>query len=207
VTTVDTRDLHTLRRAPRPDTDRLLDQLRGSDAFNHTRRQAEVESAAPRSRETRLDLSRRMDVIRRQHQALIEAADQQLRESAQLLLSRPAARAVLVHRNDWFQSKVSAGLAAAGVRVVAALSNGADAVGVVVAEQPDLLLLEDKLPMFGGDELVRDVRRYAPRTSVVVQVENEWEIERFLTAGADVGFARRVPPADVAAAVSALYAG
>ncbi|MBW3611859.1 MAG: hypothetical protein KY438_10085, partial [Actinobacteria bacterium] len=59
---------------------------------------------------------------------------------------------------------------AAGVRVVARLDNGADALGVVVAEQPDLVLVEESLAMLPGQEVVREIRQFSPHTLVVAQV-------------------------------------
>ena len=57
------------------------------------------------------------------------------------------------HRQAWFRGKVASGLQAGGVAVEADLENGADALGAVVAEQPDFLLVEDKLPMVSGLDL------------------------------------------------------
>lgn len=48
----------------------------------------------------------------------------------------PAApRAVVAHHHEWFVDKVSEGLRDAGVHVVGSTDNGADALGMVVAEQ------------------------------------------------------------------------
>jgi CheY-like chemotaxis protein len=188
----------------RPDTARLADQLAGIDAWNRSRRELEVWASEPGSREMRLDAARRLDVIRRQQQALIEATERQLRDTGGPLRSAPAPRAVVVHRNDWFKNKVGAELRAGGLEVVIELSNGADAVGVVVAEQPDVLLMEDKLPMLDGIDVLREVRRFAPKTLVTVQVVDDSEIGPFLDAGACTAFIRRIPPADLAEAICEL---
>ena len=185
----------------RPEIERVIDQVSGIDAWNRARRDVESWAADAGSREMRLDRARRLDVVRRQHRALVEWTDRRLREPGGCLELTPAPRAVVVHRNDWFKDKLCAGLRAGGVVVVAALSNGADAVGVVVAEQPDVLLLEDKLPMLGGLDVLAEVRRHAPKTLVTVQVGNDWEIGPFLDAGAHTAFTRRIPPADIAEAV------
>ena len=155
----------------RPPLEIFTDQLAGIDAWN---------------------------AVRRVNQAMIERTEQQIRDTARLL-RRSHPRAVIVHRNDWFKDKLTAGLTAGGVDVVERLENGADAIGVVVAEQPDLVLVEDKLPMIMGDEVIRQVLRFAPNTIAAAQVGNDWEIEALLEAGARTAFARRVPPADVAA--------
>jgi CheY-like chemotaxis protein len=190
----------------RPDTARLADQLTGIDAWHRTRRELESQAVEAGSREMRLDRSRRLDVVRRQHQALVEATERQLRQTGDALRSAPAPRAVIVHRNDWFKDKVVTGLRAGGVELVGELSNGADAVGVVVAEQPDVLLLEDRLPMLGGLDVLREVRRLSPRTLVTVQVVDDRDIGPFLEAGASTAFTRRTSPADVALALCDLLA-
>ncbi len=87
--------------------------------------------------------------------------------------------------------------------LAADLENGADALGVVVAEQPDFLILDDKLPMFSGLEVTKAVARFAPRTVVLVQVADHWEVGPFLDAGATTVYTRRTSPADIAADVVA----
>ncbi|HVM28947.1 MAG TPA: hypothetical protein VM433_14915 [Mycobacteriales bacterium] len=174
-------------------------QLDALDRWNRARRTAEDASRPGRpSREMRMDLSRRLEVLRAQHEAIVARADRHLEDSVHLLGRRAPCRAVLVHRNEWFTGKVADALSARGVQVVAALDNGAEAVGVVVAEQPDLLLVEETLPMLPGEEVVREARRYAPTTLIGAQVDYQDRIPALLDAGALTAFTRRVPPADVA---------
>lgn len=193
-----------LRR--RSNADVLLDQLRGVEAWTreHIGRAVEVDDAV--SRESRLDLARRRDVVMRQRQALFGWTERQLRESDRML-SFGATRVAIAHRHDWFKGKLASGLQAGGARVVADLENGADALGVVIAEQPDFLILEDRLPMLSGLELTGEVCRYAPGTVVVVQVTNSWETGAFLEAGATAVYTRRTPPADIAAELLEAVAG
>jgi CheY-like chemotaxis protein len=205
---VDTYDDESQGWLPRDPSMLISDQLNGISAWNRARRVVELSEEAAsdraRSREMRLDLARRMDVVRRQHQAIIEQTEAQLRDSSRLLRSAYPARAVVVHRNDWFKDKVTDGLRSRGIEVVALLENGADAVGVTVAEQPDLLLVEDKLPMINGDDVIRQVREFAPNTISAAQVSSEDGIPVILAAGARTAFTRRVPPADVARDLSTL---
>jgi DNA-binding NarL/FixJ family response regulator len=146
----------------------------------------------------RLDLARRMDVVRRQHETILERTAEQLQASADLLRTARRPRAVIVHRNEWFKDKVIAGLESYGIHVIGRLENGAEAVGFAVAEQPDLLLVEDKLPMINGDEVIRQVRQYAPNTLSAAQVSHDGGVATLLAAGARTAFTRRVPPDDVA---------
>ena len=177
----------------------MLDQLRGIEAWTRAHPVAVDDLQPGISREQRLDLARRRDVVARQREALLTWTARQLRDSGEPLHSLAPVRVVLAHRNAWFRSKVVAGLQDSGISVVAEPENGADAVGIVVAEQPDVLLLEDKLPMVSGLELCREVPRWAPRTVLAVQVAEEWQVGPFLEAGAATVFTRRTPPADVAA--------
>ena len=184
----------------------LLDQLQGIEAWTRAHSLRAVDVAAAGSREAALDLARRRDVLARQRQALLDWTEGRLRDGDDVLRSS-VTRVVLAHRHAWFKGKLAAGLQAGGVEVVADLENGADAVGVVVAEQPDFLVVEDKLPMISGLELARAAARYAPSTLVVVQTANDWEIGPFLDAGAATVYTRRTPPADIAADLLAAVAG
>lgn len=187
---------------PRTAAEVLADQLDGISAWHVARHAVEIAddaaAAGARSREMRLDLDRRMDVIRRQHEALLRRTEEQLEASTRLLRATAPVRALVVHRNDWFKDKLIAALTDGGVEVIGRLENGADAVGVAVAEQPDLLVVEDKLPMIGGEQVVRQVRRFSPRTIGVVQVSYDDGVAAALEAGARTAFTRRVPPAEIA---------
>ena len=190
----------------RSETEVLLDQLRGIEAWTRKHRPTHLLLDAALSREARSDIARRQEVVERERQALTDWTAHQLRENTHPLRSFAVPRAVIVHRNAWFKGKLTTGLAAGGITVVADLENGADGVGVVVAEQPDLLLLEHKLPMVTGLDVTRAVRCYAPSTVVVAQVTDEWEVGPFLEAGATTAYTRRIPPADIVADVCALLA-
>src|SRR5438128_1645112 len=94
----------------RLDSEVLADQLRGINAWNAARRAIEMAEQAvasgARSREMRLDLDRSMEVIRRQHEALVRRTEEQLAASARVLRSTAPARALVVHRNEWFKDKL-----------------------------------------------------------------------------------------------------
>ena len=191
--------------ATSPELVLLRRQLAGLDRWNAARRmQADAADVRQRSREQRLDLARRRDVLREQHRAIVARTEQHMRSSASVLHRTQRPRVVLVHRNAWFVDKITASLVESGLEVVARLSNGAEAVGAVVAEQPDLLLVEDTLPMLPGERVVREVLAYAPETVVAAQVATDAGVAAMLEAGARAAYARRVPPADVAAGIAGL---
>lgn len=174
-------------------------QLEAIDAWHRARRASEVaaESVAL-TREMRLDLSRRMDASRREQQALLARADQQLRDSGELLSGRAPTRAVLAHRNAWLRDAVAARLEGRGINVVGVFDDGAEAAGTVVVEQPDLLLVEDRLPTLSGLELVQRVREFAPEAVVGALCLDAGGITAFIDAGAQAVFTRRVPPVEIA---------
>jgi CheY-like chemotaxis protein len=175
-----------------------MQQLAAIQLFASQRALAVAAHAGAHSREMRLDAARRLDVLRRKQEALVARAHEQLLRAGEGLFDEAPLRAVIAHRNPWFVDKVTAALSDSQVQVVARTSNGADAVGASVAEQPDLLLVEDSLEMLNGLEVVREVRQFSPTTTVAVQVGYGDRVGEMLEAGADTVFTRQVPPAEVA---------
>ncbi len=196
-TLVEATDAPTWR--PRTELDLAAQQLQAISRFNDARRAAEQAAAAvARSRERRRDVSRSLEVLRREHEAVVARAHEQLRLTGDLLRATAQRRVVLAHRNEWFAGKLTCALQDHRVEVIARVDNGADAVGIAVAEQPDLLLVEDTLAMVPGEQVVRDVRTYCPSAVVAAQVAYGDRIGALLEAGASPVFTRRIPPADVA---------
>ena len=56
--------------------------------------------------------------------------------------------------------------------------------------------------MMSGEDVVREVRAFAPWTRIGAQVAHGDRIAAMLEAGAHTAHTRRVPPADVAAALA-----
>lgn len=184
---------------PRSELDLAAQQLRAISRFNAARRSAELAAAAVvRSREMRMDAARSLEVMRREHDAVVRRAHEQLRVSGRLVRRGVERRVVLAHRSRWFVDRLARDLQDGGLSVVGRLDNGADAVGLAVAEQPDLLLVEDVLAMVPGEQVVREVRRYCPATLVVAQAAHEARTGPLLEAGATTVFTRQTPPAAVA---------
>lgn len=177
----------------------LAAQVAAIDAWHRARRAAEAaaESAAL-SRELRLDLSRRAAARRREQSALEARAEQQLREAGTVLAGRARVRAVLAHRNAWLRTAVARRLESQGVLVVGEFEDGADAAGTVVVEQPDLVLVEDRLPTVSGLEVVQRVRSFAAAAVVGAQCLDADGIQPMADAGAQVVVTRQVPPGEIA---------
>lgn len=189
---------------PRSELQLLHDQLTGLSAWHgYLRTWQGAELLQHKVREVKLDGRRRCQARQRAHDALLAQVDTSAADPG-LDRRRVAARAVLVLRQPWLRDRVSRGLQQSGVQVLAQLEDGADALGVVVAEQPDLVLLEQALPSLPGRELIGAVRGLAPRTLVAAQVHADRDVAGLLEVGAAAVFTRRVPPADLTGALTAL---
>ena len=183
----------------RSEVDLYAQQLRAIDRFNRIRHmREEAAAAAARSRKMRLDAARSMHVLRRQHTAVVARTHEHLQESVRLLRETAERRVVLAHRNNWFLGTIARALEDQCVRVVACTDNGADAVGLIVAEQPDLVLIEDRLTMLPGLEVIREIRCLSPQTVVTAQVGYGHRVGPLRSAGASTVFAQDVPARDVA---------
>jgi CheY-like chemotaxis protein len=184
-------------------------QIEAIDAWNVAREQREAMYEAPPSvsRELRLDFARRLDVLHRVHEAMLSRAAESLAHQPCPILSPLPRRALIAHRQEWFVNQLTEALREHGITVVAATNNGADALGFVVAEQPDVLLVEDKLSMLTGAELVAKAAIFAPHTIVAAHVRDNAGVGHMLNAGARNAFARQVPPADIADALARMVHG
>ena len=175
-----------------------LRQLEAIERF-HEGRAAQEHAAelAARTREQRMDAQRRMGVLRRQQEALVARTHEQLRASGELLSGPTRLRAVVAHQRPWFSERLVALLRERDVSVVGPLDNGADAVGVVVAEQPDLLVVGDVLVMQSTDAVVAEVARHSSDTLVAAQVPSPVQAGALLDSGARVVIASGSTPEEL----------
>ncbi len=177
----------------------LLRQIEGIDAWNSTRQSRErALRSGPVTRQDRLEAARRVDMLAHAHATVLAYASSNLADQQKPLAGVIARRAVVAHRHVWFADKLSQGLEAGGVDVIGASDNGAEALGVVVAEQPDLLVLGDALVMLTAVVLLREVALFAPATLRAVQVSNSNGVGLMLDAGAQSVFTQQLPPQETA---------
>jgi len=78
------------------------------------------------------------------------------------------------------------------------LEEGAEVVAVLVAEQPEVVLAEDRLPTVTGINVVHRARILSPFSFIALQVADEDALQQALDAGARAAYTRQVPPADIA---------
>lgn len=165
------------------------------DAWERADRALEATTRiAPRQQAVRLDLDRQHGARQREHAAL-------LARSAELLElggERLAVRAVLAHSDARLRDLLTQELTEAGVRIVGAFDDGADAAGAAVAEQPELVLLQDLLPTMDGLQVLRRVRTLVPGVVTGVHMLALTTVGCFVDGGVDVAFAARTTPADMA---------
>jgi hypothetical protein len=188
--------------------DQTVRQLAAIDAFHQARRAAEhAGGAVTASREVRMDMARRMEVLRREHEVIVERMQHALHVSGGLLRGTKPRTAFIAHRQEWFTGKMTALLQAHDVEVLGHTGIGPDAIGWAVAEQPDLVLVEDTLAMVSGEDVVREIRRYCDRTVIGALVPYSDRVGPLLDAGASTVHVRAVPPAQVVEDLVASLAG
>ena len=153
----------------RPQRAQELDvlQTRAVERFAAACREQERELALPAgSRELDLALRRRREVLAREREALVETSHRQLLRSGEGQ-QVAALRAVVAHHHAWFVAELTRSLEERGVQVVGATGNGATAVGIAVAEQPDVVIAQGVLEMLSGDEVAAAVREHIPHAVVI----------------------------------------
>lgn len=109
---------------------------------------------------------------------------------------------------------VRAGLASmlstiAGLAVCGAASTAEEALRLIDAEQPDVLLLDLRMPGMNGIELLKVIRAkpFPPRSLVLTSYESDEEIYRAIEAGAQGYLLKSTPQAEIVAAIQAVHAG
>jgi CheY-like chemotaxis protein len=183
--------------------DLLCRQVRAIDAW-HRRRHIEEQGERwlDVGRQSRVDRNRRGNVLRREHEAIVERTDLHLRRAG-VPLCVQGPRAVVVHRHPWVADALTDALNQRGIDVVATLGNGADAVGAVVVEQPELLVLSEVLCMLSGLEVVREVRALSPATVSAVLVEHGYAAAELAAAGAQLTLRHGTRPCTAADEIAA----
>jgi DNA-binding NarL/FixJ family response regulator len=100
-------------------------------------------------------------------------------------------------------------LADNGFAVVGPVADGRRAVALATEEQPDLALVDYRMPRLGGLELIAALREAAPETRIVVYTADaDQELAReALAAGAVALVLKEAPLADLVRALEAALAG
>jgi hypothetical protein len=189
-----TRAVHRATVLPRRQADVLLAQLTGIAALLHHRQAVDGELARG-SREQDRDHRLREEVVLRQLEAAVERTRVRMAQTgeAPMDLEVPA-RALVAHSRGWVVDRAATCFEALGFEVVGRTDNGADAVGIAAAEQPDVALLGDTLVMERCEEVVWDIRAVSPATLIGVHGSDQAHLAALLDQGADLMFGASVPP-------------
>lgn len=183
--------------------ERVARQLAGIDAWNASRPvRAETIQRTAASREQRLDALRRLASLERAHDALLHAVTSELANGPEPV---PVRTAVIAHAHPWYARSLADSLARVGVAVLLSTNDAAEALGTVVAQQPDALVCGERLKMITGCLLLAEAALFSPHTLLIAQVDDGTE-QMALGAGAAVTVLRRDPPADVVAMLIGLLA-
>lgn len=193
------------RGVPSSAADRLVLQIESVDGWLAARRAREqaLQAAPGLSRDERMDAAREVEALQRTHDMIKDRCARG--SNAEIgLLRAPGPTAVIAHRHAWFADKLARQLADREIAVLVSTDNGAEALGAIVAEQPDIVLTGDRLAMISGQVLLEQTRVYAPGTLVAAHVSDPDHAD-VLQAVADAVFLRQHPPAVVADALLALH--
>ena len=191
------------RVAPSP-PERIVRQVEAMDAWIAARRAREQAlRAQSMTRDERMDAAREVEALRRTHDAIKGRCARGLDAEIGPLRS-PGLTAVVAHRHPWFVDKLTLLLGGHSVTVLVSTDNGAEALGAVVAEQPDIVLVGDRLAMMPGRALLAETRLYAPSALLAAHASDPQEADA-LRAAADSVFLRHHAPAVIAEALVALH--
>jgi len=97
----------------------------------------------------------------------------------------------------------------AGLRVVAEAGNGVEALDAFERHRPDVTLLDLRMPVMEGVEVVRRIRQIDPQARVIVLTtyDTDDEIERALKAGAKAYVLKDISADDLVACIRDVLAG
>jgi hypothetical protein len=145
--------------------DLLTAQVRVIDAWARSTRPArDAAEVVGHPARKRVDLGPRMESRRREQAALIARVDQRLRASGQPLFGPGPVRACSLTATKGCQARWRRGSRRTACVIVGVSGDDADAAGAIIAEQAELVILQDRLPSLAGSELVQRVREF-PRSA------------------------------------------
>lgn len=119
-------------------------------------------------------------------------------------------RILVVDDHALLRAGLNASLGAeADMEVVATASNGKEGVDLFARHQPDVTLMDLKMPVMGGVEAIREIRANSPAAKVVVlsTYEGDDDIFRALRAGAASYLLKDTLAEDLVRVIREVFAG
>jgi DNA-binding NarL/FixJ family response regulator len=119
-------------------------------------------------------------------------------------------RILLADDHPLLRDGVSASLGAEpDMEIVATASNGEQAIALFRQHQPDITLMDLKMPVMGGVEAIQAIRRQSPSAKIIVlsTYAGDEDIHRALQAGAATYLLKDTLAADLVRVIRAVFAG
>jgi DNA-binding NarL/FixJ family response regulator len=93
--------------------------------------------------------------------------------------------------------------------LVAEAANGRDAIRLFRQHQPDITLMDLRMPECGGVEAIRTIRGFSPQGGFIVLTtyQGDEDIHRALMAGADAYLLKGMPHGELLQAIRRVHAG
>ena len=95
------------------------------------------------------------------------------------------------------------------MRVVAQAADGREAVALFRKHQPDIILMDLRMPGMGGVEAIRAIRSLSPDAGIIVLTtyQGDEDIHRALTAGAQAYLLKGMAHDELLEAIRSVHAG
>ena len=125
-------------------------------------------------------------------------------------MEQPRIRILIVDDHALLRAGLTASLGAEpDMEIVAAASNGQEAVELFRQHQPDIIVMDLKMPVMGGVEAIRAIRGQSPAARVVVlsTYEGDDDIYRALQAGAASYLLKDTLAEDLVRVIREIFAG
>ena len=163
----------------------------------------EQENQPRDSREGQIDATRWRE-IRRRCEAAMTLSAEAVPADNWLEPARMAPRAVVAFWHDWRREQLSAALEAQGLHVVSASRNAAETLGHVIWQQPDLLVVGERLEMLTVEALIALTGQFSTHTVIAAQASEADGLGEILDAGVRGAFSRQLGAQLVAVELSDL---
>ena len=105
---------------------------------------------------------------------------------------------VIVHRSAWVRARLRHEFDLLAINVFGESDDGAQGLALALVGQPELLVLEDKLPWVSASDLVANVRCFSSHTTVIVHAEHSGAADDLLALGARAVLGRATPLSELA---------
>ena len=96
-----------------------------------------------------------------------------------------------------------------GIRVVAEVGDGREAVRLTIELKPDVVLMDLSMPNFSGFEAIRQIKKHASSTKILVlsAYDNDEYVRQTIENGADGYMLKTTSPEELDTAISTVHEG